>query len=39
MNLPNPKREFFDAKGIEEGRPKVLGLKENWREVFLGVLL
>ena len=38
MNLPNLKKESFDAKGMEEGRSKVLGLKEKWREVFLGVL-
>ena len=29
MNLPNPKRESFDAKRIEGGRSKVVGLKEN----------
>ena len=29
VNLPNPKREFFDAEGIEGGRSKVVGLKEK----------
>ena len=29
MNLPNPKEESFDTKGIEEGRSKVVGLKEK----------
>ena len=27
MNVPNPKREFFDTKGIEGGRSKVACLK------------
>ena len=29
MNLPNPKGESFDAKGIKEGRSKIAGLKEK----------
>ena len=29
MNLPNPKEESFDTKGIEGGRSKVIGLKEK----------
>ena len=29
MNLPNPKGESFDAKGIEWERSKVTGLKEK----------
>ena len=29
MNLPNPKGESFDTKGIEGGRSKVPGLKEK----------
>ena len=29
MNLPYPKRESFDTKGIEGGRSKVTGLKEK----------
>ena len=29
MNLPNPKGESFDTKGIEGGRSKVVGLKQK----------
>ena len=29
MNLPNPKLESFDAKGIEGGRSKAAILKEK----------
>ena len=36
MNLSNHKGESFDIEGIERGRSKVTGLKENWQEVFLG---
>ena len=39
INLPNPKGESFDVEGIEEGRSKIVGLNEKWREVFLGVLI
>ena len=29
MSLPNPNGKSFDAEGVEEGRSKVAGLKEN----------
>ena len=29
MNLPNPKGDSFDAKGVKEGRSKVTGSKEK----------
>ena len=39
MNFPNPKGEFFDAKGIEGGRSKLAGLKEKLAGGFSRVLL
>ena len=37
MNLPNPKEESFDVKGIKGGRSKDAGLKEkNGRRFFSG---
>ena len=42
MNLSNPKGVSFDVEGIGCGggeRSKVAGLKKNWLEAFLKVLL